>query len=1170
MFTNPSRWTHRTLLAYVCVAAVPAGLLTSAALLAPGTLRAQAAGTASVQGTVKDNTGAAIPNAQVVFTNTETGIKRETRSTGSGDYSIPNVPVGNYSLAVTAQGFSSFKQTGVLEVGNAATVDAALNVGSESQVVEVQAGVAALETETVNYKQVVDQTRINELPLNGRQATQLVLVTGGAVNAPGNDMIGSKNYASSVTIAVAGGQGNYNNYVLDGGYHTDNFTNVNLPYPFPDALREFSVESNSLPARNGIHPGSLVNAVTVSGTNLWHGSVFEFIRNNVINATNFFSVNQQTGAAVRDTLKRNQFGGTFGGHIVKDKLFFFGGYQGTREHSVGNATSYCLPTPAELAGDFSQQGGSCGPAAIGTTTTNGVTSINPLVNPAVATTDPRYRINTTPGTANYRRTDPSTYSAQSLAFIKYLPLAQADQYGSVSVALPANNQEDQYIGRVDWNISQRHTLFTRYYITNYKAPSYYSPTNILLTTTAGNDERVQTATIGDVFNISPSMVNTFHATWARRRDNRGPTAGGINATTLGVKIYPYVPVDFRLSVTNGPSAGCGTCSPGFFNSNSEDFADDIDYQRGKHSFAFGFEYIRAADNTNAGYLQNGQYTFNGQLSGALNRNVGEGILDFLTGRMQSFGQSRSQQTSFRENIYSGYGQDTWHLKDRLTLTYGLRYEPMIYQTDRFGRGSTFSQAAFDSNTHSTVFPNAPAGSLFPGDAGVPKKLTNNRLNNFSPRLGIAYNPNTTTVFRAGGAIMYDSPALFLNQRQITNAPYTNEIGFTGNIPFADPYSVYPGGVSIFPGVFPPDKTAIFPTQGAYVIMKPDARTPVIYQWTASLQQDFGKGWTFSANYLGNRNSHQYIGTYPNRAQYIPGTSTGVAGSCGRLTGVNLPAAGTACSTTASANANARTPLSLANPSQGIYYTPTLTLIDDHGYSDYHGGIFTIQHRAGNFNFLGNYTWSKCLDLADNQGDIAGSLLQNSANPRADYAPCGFDVRHIGNITFITESKFASLHGFTGGLVNGWQIAPLVRITTGLPINVTTGSDASLTAQLQDRPNLVPGVPIYSGTRVTSRATGGNRFYFNRAAFTAAAPGTFGNLPRNFLRQPNFYNVDLSISRNFNVYERLRAQLRLESFNVLNHPNLTGFTTATPTSSTFGFANAASAPRIFQAAARFTF
>jgi hypothetical protein len=253
-------------------------------------------------------------------------------------------------------------------------------------------------------------------------------------------------------------------------------------------------------------------------------------------------------------------------------------------------------------------------------------------------------------------------------------------------------------------------------------------------------------------------------------------------------------------------------------------------------------------------------------------------------------------------------------------------------------------------------------------------------------------------------MMYDTPALYMNQRQIENPPYTNEIDLTGNIPFATPWSSYPGG-NPFPGIFPPNATATFPTTGQYVVMKPDARTPVIFQWTASLQQELGKGWNFSANYLGNRNVHQYIGIYPYHATYIPGTSTGVVGSCGPLAPPYLPAAGSACSNTGTTNTNARTRLSVINPAQGALYSPTFTIIDDHGYSDYHGGIFTIQHRSGNFNFLANYTWSKCLDLADNQGDIAGSQLQNSDNPRGDYAPCGFDVRHIANITFVTESSF---------------------------------------------------------------------------------------------------------------------------------------------------------------------
>ncbi|MGI4830553.1 MAG: carboxypeptidase-like regulatory domain-containing protein, partial [Janthinobacterium lividum] len=244
----------------------------TALLLSPMLSIAQTAGTASIQGVVTDSTGAFLPGAKVVLTNTDTGTTRNTVTDSAGLYSLPNIAVGPYSLSVTAAGFSGFTQRGVLEVGNNTQINAGLTPGGGNEQIEVQSGSAVLETESSSFKQVIDQKRITELPLNGRQATQLILISGGAVNAPTGDLVGSKTYFSSTVISVAGSQGNYNNYALDGGSNTDTFTNTNLPYPFPDALREFSVESNSLPARNGLHPGSLVNVVTNSGTNAFHGT----------------------------------------------------------------------------------------------------------------------------------------------------------------------------------------------------------------------------------------------------------------------------------------------------------------------------------------------------------------------------------------------------------------------------------------------------------------------------------------------------------------------------------------------------------------------------------------------------------------------------------------------------------------------------------------------------------------------------------------------------------------------------------------------------------------------------------------------------------------------------------------------------------------------------------
>ena len=1113
---------------------------------------AQSAGTASVQGTVTDPTGAAVPNASITLTNVDTNVARTTVTDSSGLYSLPNVAVGPYSLTVTASGFSGFTQTGVLEVGNNTQINPVLKIGAATEHVEVQSAGIAVETETSSFKQVIDRQRIIEMPLNGRDATQLILVAGGAVTAPAGDIVTSKNYATSKVFAVAGSQGNYNNYVLDGGTNTDVFTNSNLPFPFPDALREFSVEANSLPARNGLHPGGLINAVTNSGTNQWHGTVFEFLRNNIINANNFFST-------TKDSLKRNQFGGTLGGKILTDKLFFFGGYQGTRNNQVNNASGSCIPTPAQLTGDFSQMGGNCPQTA-----TN---IIDPVTGANISAT---------------RKLPASSISQQALNLAKYLPISQADQFGRVQVAIPANFTEDQYVGRVDYTFNDKHSLFGRYFLTNYKLPAYFSPTNILTTTVAGNDQRVQNFTLGYTWIVTPKLVNTFHGTYARRRNDRGPTAGGINANTIGVDIFLYAPVDLRLSVANNFSVGCGTCSPGFFNTQSEHFADDVDWIHGKHQIAFGGEILRAGQNTQVGYLFNGGYNFGGPSSG-VNGATGEPMIDFITGSMSNsgttfaFAQSRTQQTTYRQTIYSLYAQDTYHFTPRLTANIGLRWEPMLFPVDKFGRGSNFSQAAFNANQHSAKFPNAPAGSLFYGDPGVPKSFTDNRYANLSPRVSLTFDPtgNGNTVFRAGGAMMYDSPGLYTTQRTTSNPPFVNEVDVNGPVSFAKPWANYPGG-SPFPGVFPPDATSVFPQGSLWVIVPRHIQTPVVYQWTASVQQDLGRGWMFSLNYLGNHNAHLWLGRAPNPAVYIPGTWTG-PGSCGALT--ISPGVGRPCSSTS--NTNTRTLLSLANPTQGQLYSSQMTIIDDGANTSYNGLIAALQRRmSGNFSFLANYTWSHCLAPNDSPGDVTNPSYSQAFNPRADRGPCGYDVRHIFNTTLIAASHFNSLHGIAGALVNNWQIAPLLRLSSGLPINITSGTDNSLTGQNLDRPNFigVSSSAAYTHKKITQSAAG-NRAYFNRAAFTQNAPGTFGNVGRNAFRGPKFYNLDVAISRNFPLYERLALNIRLEAFNVFNHPNFpnfapppsntSAFTTAL-NSGTFGYINAAADPRIFQLAGKFTF
>src|SRR6185312_6811814 len=637
----------------------PVFLCIGALLFATRPASGQAVANAQVTGEVTDSSGAVVAGATVTMTETERGVSHQTRSDSNGRYTLPNPPVGPYRLEASLTGFKTYTQTGItLQVGDHPVINIGLQVGAVSENVEVTAGAAMVQSEQTSVSQVINQKSIVELPLNGRQPTQLVLISGASVVTGGGGMVGSKNYFSSTTISVGGGQGNGTNYLLDGGDNTDTMTNVNLPFPFPDALQEFSVDTNALPARNGTQPGGVVNIVTKSGTNGFHGDAFEFLRNGDLNARNYF-------APTHDLLKRNQFGGTLGGRIIKDKLFFFGGYQGTRIRNVSPSSIAYVPTAAELAGDFSVAES---PACIA-----GATKPRKITIPGTKTAIS----NTTNVFASGVKFDPA-----ALALVKFLPTT-SDPCGKLTYSTPSIQNEDQGIGRLDWIQSSKHTAFLRYFYTTYLQPAFFDPTNVLVTTTPGNDESAQSATIGDTYTFTPTTLNSFHATFTRRTDFRGPNADFFNARDLGININTLVPNDFRLSVSNpGFSVGCGTCSPGYFNVTSYQLADDVDLIRGAHHIAFGVDVLYTQNNLLSGYLQNGSFAFNGS-------GTGDSMLDFLSGTMTGFSQSLPQQPTPRMTIPAFYVQDTIRATSRLTFNVGLRWEPMFWPTDKWHRGSVF-------------------------------------------------------------------------------------------------------------------------------------------------------------------------------------------------------------------------------------------------------------------------------------------------------------------------------------------------------------------------------------------------------------------------------------------------------------------------------------------------
>jgi hypothetical protein len=1139
----------------------------------PATLHAQAAGTASVQGAISDSTGAEIPEAKVVLTDNATHVKRVASSESSnGLYTFPNVPVGTYTLSVSKPGFQGYTQTNiVLEVGSSIAINVKMTIGSTNESVEVRANGLALQTEDSTFKQTIDQRAVTEMPLNGRQMTGLIALSGGSTPAPSGDFTGSKYSYQTISVSIAGGMGNTTMWRLDGGDNNDYMSNGNLPFPFPDAVSQFSVEAAGLSAQDGMHTGGMVNVVTRSGTNAFHGSAFEFIRNNYLDATNFYSTK-------KDTLHQNQFGGTFGGPIIKNKLFAFAAYQRTQASQSQASTEAHVPTAANLAGDFSVTAGP-----------NCTTSkTNQLVDPLTGVALPGNKYATQP-----------TYNAQSLNLLKYLPTidpaVDTQGCGLVSYAIPSKTSDNQFVTRVDYTINGRNNLYARYFIDGYQAPAFYSPTNILITTQSGNLQRVQTFTMGEAFTINSKMVNTAHITVMRRRNNRGYASDDINAATLGVNLYQSEPNGLQITASKFTIGG-GTNSVSHFNDNTLAFSDDITMLRGKHQFIFGGQWVQNQLNISNAYESNGNFTFgsnysaygpSGQRASGAPSELGDGSLDFLMGAMSSFQQSKQQQNALRAPIPSLYAQDTYHATSRLTLVAGLRWSPEFMPVDVFNRGSVFNMAAFLAGQSSTVYPTAPAGTFFYGDPGVPRQFTKNSPWQFSPNVGVSYDPTGSgkTVLRGGFELAYDQVNFFTGQRTNQNPPFATAISQTqtstsGPMSFSSPWSVGQVTASPFPQPIIPDPAdAKFYAQSQYIVLPTQFLPSYTEQWTASVQHQFGQGWQLQVDYIGSHTVHAPMGIPISPAIYIPGVwSANGTGCAGIVTtgaaAVKPGAAGTPCSTTA--NQASRFKLTIANPAQGNQYQGGgggSVLVDDNGMANYNGLITTVQHRlSSSFSLLANYTWSKCLNTEDAQGDLAGTTVQNPSNPGMDYGPCGSDYRNVENVVLVARSHF-QLNRLNSLVLNNWEFAPLVHIISGAPFTVTAGQDNSLTDVGNDRPNLVPGVPVYLHTARKSASGAANRGYLNPAAFSqipTSAFGTYGNISRNSFRGPTAYQFDAQVSRIFPIYERLNATFRLEAFNVLNHPNF-----STPaaglTSSTFGqISSQSNAARVFQGSVKLIF
>src|SRR5438128_485113 len=633
--------------------------------------------TAQISGTVKDQSGAVLPGVEITATQTASGAKRSVVSNETGNYVLASLPLGPYMLEAALPGFRSYVQSGiVLQVDASPTINIVLQVGQVTDQVEVQANAALVETHSSGIGTVVDNQRILELPLNGRNVTELVFLAGTATIGGSGFLNSVRNYPT-IMISVAGGISNWTAYNFDGVAHNDAYNSLNLPLPFPDALQEFKVESSAVPAQYGVHASAHVNVVTKSGTNELHGNLFEFVRNGIFNARDFF-------APTRDTLKRNQFGGTLGCAIVKNKLFFFGGYQGTIQRSDPTQNIAYVPTPAMLAGDFSTFASSLcqGPNAKPLAASQGF--VNNKISPAL-------------------------FSPFALKVEARLPQT-SDPCGKVNFGLKTNQSEHMEVARLDWQASDKHSIFGRFFVTNLNIPTTFDPSNALTLSRNGQADRVYALSIGSTYLISSNVVNSFHI-GATRQEIPKVTDRFATWPELGVNA-PFNPdTEPRIAVTGGYNIGGGNAIiNGDHGGPNPNITEDIRWVRGSHQFGFGASYIHTGLNYKSGINATGLMSFNGSITGL-------GLADFLLGKPISWAQGNVQSYLYnRQEYFGAYVQDSWKATQRLTVNYGLRWEPFFAFKNKHGWFDHFDMNLFDQNVHSTVYPNAPAGLIFPGDS----------------------------------------------------------------------------------------------------------------------------------------------------------------------------------------------------------------------------------------------------------------------------------------------------------------------------------------------------------------------------------------------------------------------------------------------------------------------
>ena len=1127
--------------------------------LASTLLHAQGLG--SIVGTVSDPSGAAIASAKIRATQAGTSFAREAESNADGYFVISSLNPATYTVSTEASGFSVAKQDVLLLADQTMTLNVKLQLGMANQIVEVSSNAVQVDTATSTIKQVIDQQRIAELPLNGRNAATLTLLVAGAVNSPngGADQGATKTFPGAVTFSANGARQNSISYQLDGGNYVDEYTNVNQPFPFPDALQEFSVQTSNYSAEFGENAGGVVNVVTKSGTNSFHGDAFEFVRNPIFNAQNYFAT-----PTTPDRIKRNQYGGTFGGPIIHDKTFFFVGYQRTAFRNLVLGSSKVV-----------------GQTDIANFLAKGPFGTPGIIDPAVAT-----MIGVIPGCnvvgcgsafdANAGITDPSA----KFSLAGPIPTGANP---TEPFSRPDIENFDSGMGRLDHSVGQSDKLTARYEFDRFTKAPVFNPQLLVAYSDATFSIIAQNALLHETHIFSPRLVNDARASYSREVSTRGPAPNAANVTDVGTAI-PFQPVPSgiqQIGVQGGFTFGDNP--KGLFIRNNYTYSDDIVWEKGKHDLHFGGMIERSQLNLVNQFNQPGIFGFGTSDNYLFGGTSFPTYTLFLAGILSdgsSAGNGYALQQGAGEfknnrNTFSGvYVQDNYRVTRRLTLNLGLRYEPALAWRDNGDRWAQVNLAAMASNTVSRVYPNAPPGIFFSGqngissDPGMPKNALNANLKGIAPRIGFALDVlgDGKTSFRGGGGIFYDTRVMgMLSNRFVDEWPFSPQfiLSTAGNSAptasstagsFSDPLctqagtqaalnctGAQAGSYPTFPSPFPaPTNFPYIPPFNQIAVSydpSGEYKVPTVYEWNLALEHQLPHSLLMRMAYVGSRSIH------------ILETQDFNAAPC--------------CTTTGKAGIGIANSLVKA-ASGGKFGTNTFSTVQA-DITDINANYNSLQtslekRMSHGITILANYTWSKSLDDLPFGEGVSGFDTGYSPLPlsdpnrhRFDYGPSSFDHTHVFSGSYVWQTpSLKGLGAFIHHLLGDYEFSGVVMASSGRPITVLQGTEISGTGIGQDRATIIPGVDPY-GQNSCAGVTATCVSWLTPSAFqptkvggvnNPAIFGTFGNIGKNTLRLPRTSDWDVQVSKYFSITERWKLQLRGEYFNVLNHPNFAPETIST--------------------------